>query len=283
MPKGGRMSGILFLKTADLNGVTGFYLNSVGCQLWLEQPDCRIFRHGNFLFGFCRGDSAETNGVLTFFYPSKGQVDNMYSGLQDIAREAPRMNEKYNIYHFYAKDPEGRDVEFQYFNHTLKGYLAGDDLLLTRRSMRKFLDQDVSDQMIRLVVDMTRFAPTSRNTQGFYFKIIRDPEMLQKLSELRGSSSAPIANASVAIAICSDSEITKRHIQDACIGAYHFMLSAWFHGLGTVWIAAMDREDVKQMLKIPQDHYIATITPLGYPEVTFKQPPERKGVDWYIR
>ena len=277
------MSGILFLKTADLNKVTGFYLNQVGCTLWLDQPDCRIFRHGNFLFGFCKGEKADTNGILTFFYPTKEQVDSMYSALQDVAREKPKMNDKYKIYHFYAADPEGRDVEFQYFDHYLKGHLAGDDLLLTRRSMRKFLDQDVSDEVIRSIVDMTRFAPTSRNTQGFYFKIIRDTKIQKKLSGLRGKSSSPIANAPLAVAICSDPEITKRHIQDGCIGAYHFILSAWFHGLGTVWIAAMDRDDAKEMLGIPRDHYIATITPLGYPKESFKQPPERKGVDWYIR
>ena len=193
------MSGILFLKTADLNKVTGFYLNQVGCTLWLDQPDCRIFRHGNFLFGFCKGEKADTNGILTFFYPTKEQVDSMYSALQDVAREKPKMNDKYKIYHFYAADPEGRDVEFQYFDHYLKGHLAGDDLLLTRRSMRKFLDQDVSDEVIRSIVDMTRFAPTSRNTQGFYFKIIRDTKIQKKLSGLRGKSSSPIANAPLAV------------------------------------------------------------------------------------
>jgi len=27
----------------------------------------------------------------------------------------------------------------------------------------------------------------------------------------------------------------------------------------------MDRDDVKEALGIPQEHYVATVTPLGYP------------------
>jgi nitroreductase len=69
----------------------------------------------------------------------------------------------------------------------------------------------------------------------------------------------------LAIAVITDPGKSKRHIQDGCIAAYHLILAAKAHGLGTCWIAAMDREDVKEELNIPADHYVATITPLGYP------------------
>ena len=86
----------------------------------------------------------------------------------------------------------------------------------------------------------------------------------------------------MAVAICSDPALSKRHIQDGCIGAYHFLLAAWAQGLGTCWIAAMDREDVKERLGIPQEHYVATVTPLGYPEKV-PSPPGRKTYDDYIK
>jgi len=54
------------------------------------------------------------------------------------------------------------------------------------------------------------------------------------------------------------------------------MLAAWSYGLGTCWIAAMDRDDVKEVLGIPKEHYIATITPLGYPEFVPRPPPRRE-------
>ena len=86
----------------------------------------------------------------------------------------------------------------------------------------------------------------------------------------------------MAVAICSDPDKSRRHIQDGVIAAYHFMLAAWFYGLGTCWIAAMDRDDVKDKLGIPKHHYVATITPLGYPEF-IPEPPPRKPAKEFVK
>lgn len=114
--------GIVFYATEQLDSVADFYLNKVGCELWLDQGACKILKHGNMLFGFCKSDHVDKESVITFFYPQKEKVDEMYQKLEGIAEEKPKMNPKFNIYHFYAKDPEGRSIEFQYFDHELKDY-----------------------------------------------------------------------------------------------------------------------------------------------------------------
>lgn len=43
----------------------------------------------------------------------------MHGKLEDIADGKPRHNERYQIYQFFAKDPEGRNLEFQAFLHPL--------------------------------------------------------------------------------------------------------------------------------------------------------------------
>jgi len=43
----------------------------------------------------------------------------MYSKFIDTAEGAPQISERYNIYHFYARDPDGRRLEFQRFLHDL--------------------------------------------------------------------------------------------------------------------------------------------------------------------
>lgn len=112
-----QMAGIVFFKTTMLDELTRFYVDEVGCRLWMDQTDCRIFRHGSFLFGFCRREKAETEGVLTFFYPERETVDRMYDRFRDRALGKPRMNPNYPIYNFFATDPEGRTIEFQYFTN----------------------------------------------------------------------------------------------------------------------------------------------------------------------
>jgi hypothetical protein len=92
-----------------------FYLDQVGCELWLDQADCKIFRYGNLLFGFCQREQAPKGGLITFFFPSREQVDKHYEKFKAIAVAKPKSNPKYKIYHFFAHDPEGRMIEFQYF------------------------------------------------------------------------------------------------------------------------------------------------------------------------
>ncbi|MCP4579994.1 MAG: nitroreductase [candidate division Zixibacteria bacterium] len=277
------MNGIVFFKTGKLDEIKLFYTGRVGCEIWMDQNDCVIFKHGNMLLGFCQRDEVDTGGCITFFYEKREEVDKAYINFKDVAIDAPKLNEKYNIYNFFARDPEGRTIEFQLFENDVNCYRQGDDLLLSRRSVRKFKDKPVPDELLNKVLDLSRWAPTSMNTQGYYFKIIRDKETLEKLASTRGKSSEPIIRAPIAIAICVDPQITKRHIQDGCIAAYHFLLAAWYYGLGTCWIAAMDRDDIKEWLNIPHDHYVATVTPLGYPVHMNFNPPERKELDWFLR
>ncbi len=277
------MSGIVFFKTKMLEQLKEFYTYQIGCEIWLEQADCALFRHGNFIFGLCQRDEHDAGGMLTFFYETREEVDSMYEKFKDIAVSEPAHNEKYEIYQFFARDPEGRMLEFQYFDHPVDSHLMADELLLTRRSIRKFKEIEVSQKILDKVFELCRFAPTSMNTQSYYFKIVKDKKVIEKLAGVRGKSSSPIGNAPLAVAICSDSELSRRHIQDGCIAAYHFLLASWTYGLGTCWIAAMDREEVKEILNIPEDHYVATVTPLGFPQKPGKEVPERKDVSWFLR
>ncbi|MBN2229486.1 MAG: VOC family protein [Candidatus Thorarchaeota archaeon] len=109
------MAGIVFFRTTRLQEITDFYINELGMHIWLEQEDCTILSHGNLLLGFCNRDTAELEGMITLFYPTKEDVDVMYDMLKHIATTTPIENERYDIYQFFAKDPEGRALEFQTF------------------------------------------------------------------------------------------------------------------------------------------------------------------------
>jgi len=67
------------------------------------------------LFGFCQRDQADNLGMISFNLASKEEVDTAYKQFKSEAIDLPKDNPKYRLYHFYAKDPEGRNIEFQYF------------------------------------------------------------------------------------------------------------------------------------------------------------------------
>jgi hypothetical protein len=113
------MSGIIFLGTQELSVIKEFYLNKMEMEIWLEQGDCFIARHGNLLLGFCQREEPDLNGIITLFFNSEDEVDKFYEQFSKDSEGPPKVNEKYRIYHFFAKDPEGRRLEFQRFLHPI--------------------------------------------------------------------------------------------------------------------------------------------------------------------
>jgi hypothetical protein len=109
------MSGIVFFNTNTLESIRRFYVDLLGCTVWVDQGDCIILKHGNLLLGFCTRTKRDLDGLITFFYESKMDVDIMYEMLVETADSPPQMNERYGIYHFFCRDPENRRLEFQHF------------------------------------------------------------------------------------------------------------------------------------------------------------------------
>ncbi|PSQ08472.1 glyoxalase [Halobacteriales archaeon QS_6_71_20] len=116
-----RPDGLVFVRTANRERVVDWYREAVGCDVWLEQPGCTILARGDFRFGLCDADEGdtETDGILTFVRPDRAGVDRLHDRVGDAAREAPHVNERYDIYQFFADDPDGRTVEVQTFLHEL--------------------------------------------------------------------------------------------------------------------------------------------------------------------
>ncbi|QZX98573.1 VOC family protein [Halobaculum rubrum] len=116
-----RPAGLVFFRTANRDRVVDWYREVVDCTVWLEQPGCTILERDDFRFGFCDADggATETEGILTFVFPDRAGVDRMHERVGDAAREGPHVNEQYDIYQFFADDPDGRTAEFQTFLHDL--------------------------------------------------------------------------------------------------------------------------------------------------------------------
>ena len=114
------MSGLIFIGCKDLERTRDFYTNTIGMKVWLEQPQISILRHGNLLVGFQEAGEPQASCLITFFYDTNKEVDAMYERLKDKALAPPKVNEKFKIYNFFARDPEGRDIEFQCFQHPVE-------------------------------------------------------------------------------------------------------------------------------------------------------------------
>ncbi len=114
---------ITFLYTGDLEGTAVFYETILQLPLVLDQGTCRIYATGGDAYlGFCQALSREAGHQLSadglILTLVTREVDAWYDYLQANQvpiEKPPTMNDKFNIYQLFARDPNGYLIEIQTF------------------------------------------------------------------------------------------------------------------------------------------------------------------------
>jgi nitroreductase/catechol 2,3-dioxygenase-like lactoylglutathione lyase family enzyme len=260
------MSGILFLNTQDLDRIRKFYQAKIGMTLWLDQGDCVILKHGNLMIGFCKGEEKHFGGLITFFYETKQEVDEIFQVFNLNAEGSPQLNEKFKIYHFYALDPEGRRLEFQYFLHPSEPFLTGEELLLCEQRVQRFKQQAVPKDVLRRIFSLCRYPSSTHESPIYTFSIVQDQGKKNQLMDFFGTMSESIRTVPSIVVLSSEKIANASMLEQVLIGTYHFSLAARLHGLGTDIVKAMDQEGVKRLLNLPQEDHVILAFILGYPD-----------------
>lgn len=110
---------ILFFGVEDLEAAADFYGGTLGLELDRDQGLCRIYAvPGGGMIGFCSHQPVSHKGKSPIITLLTDDVDGWYRRLQEKGlkiEHEPRVNPKFNIYHFFLEDPHGYTVEIQKF------------------------------------------------------------------------------------------------------------------------------------------------------------------------
>jgi nitroreductase len=140
------------------------------------------------------------------------------------------------------------------------------DLILSRRSIRRYESKDLSDEVLQQILEAGRQAPSAANRQPVRFVVVKDHSLLKSLCDTlitRFVKSAPVA-----IVGCADikSLLTgKWAVVDTAIAMQTMVIAAWSLGIGSCWIGACDEGKVKELLKIPDKWKVVGLVTFGYP------------------
>jgi nitroreductase len=162
-----------------------------------------------------------------------------------------------------------------------------------RRSIRKYTDRPVEDEMLVKVLEAGILAPSGSNTQPWHYIVVKSEEMRRKLAEVSHNQkwmiSAPINIVCVAdlrsrikgdidlfIDENSSQEELKMIIRDTSISIEHIVLEASELGLGTCWVAWFTQEEIRPILKIPSDKYVVAVLTIGYADEVPEARPRKK-------
>jgi nitroreductase len=186
-------------------------------------------------------------------------------------------------------------------------------ILLSRRSIRSYLDKPVSAGQLRAILEVARCAPTAKNSQGLSFRLITERATLSAITpaviswlEAAAAADAPgaasfqgtaltwrktgrdviLRNAPSLIVAYADKSHSQPQNNCAFVWAYAELFAPAL-GLGTCiagYVAACAQAlwpPLLELLAPPRDTLVAGALLAGYPRYSYKRLPERRPLRIY--
>ena len=91
---------------------------------------------------------------------------------------------------------------------------------LARRSIRSYTSKEIEEDKLNKILKAALVSPTGKNLKPFELVVIKDKEMLVKLSESKDSGSNMLKEANMAIVVLGNPEISDLWSDDSSIVSF---------------------------------------------------------------
>ena len=108
--------------------------------------------------------------------------------------------------------------------------------IFNRRSIRKYINKDISEDIINKIIKAGMAAPSAGNEQPWHFILINDKNILNEIPKFHPYSQM-LKEVSCAIVVCGDLSLEKYEgfwVQDCSAATQNMLLMAQELGLGSV-------------------------------------------------
>ena len=156
------------------------------------------------------------------------------------------------------------------------------EAIKTRRSIRKFKEEKISDELLEKIIAATIYSPSWKNTQIVRYVAIEDEIIKKKIAmeyvpdyNQKAILSAPML---LAITIVKSRSGYERdgsfstikgngwEMFDCGIASQTLCLASHGYGLGTVIIGLFDNNAITEILNVPKEQELVTLIAIGYPD-----------------
>jgi len=145
------------------------------------------------------------------------------------------------------------------------------EALLTRRSVRRYQDRPVPDDVVREILVAAMHAPSADDEQPWQFVVIDERRLLDAIPGFHPWAQMA-RRAPLAILVCGDSRLVLNQgfwAQDCAAATQNLLLAAWDHGVGSVWCGVNSDASLEQafrrLLRLPEPVVPFALVVLGYP------------------
>ena len=151
------------------------------------------------------------------------------------------------------------------------------EMILNRRSIRKFKNEAVSEEVINNILESGRLAPTATNQQPWYFVVARNQQEKEAFS-FKGFNKFVTDADFIILGVYKKSEIVieKLSLMDVTIALQNMVITAKAQGVGSCWMGAFDEKKLRDTLNLPDECMTVGAVAFGIPDEQPKQPPKKQ-------
>ncbi len=151
------------------------------------------------------------------------------------------------------------------------------ELIKSRRSIRQFQSKAIDKNILLDCIAAARVAPSAANRQPLRYILVTEREQVSMIFPLLRwagyiqphGDPKPGQHPTAYLIVLIDEEIGETwKYHDVGAAVENFMLAAWSYGIGSCWLASVDRETLRSFYQIPEKYTIDTMVALGYPAET---------------
>ena len=146
------------------------------------------------------------------------------------------------------------------------------DLAQLRRSHRKFTEQEIDADDVKLILRAALMAPTSKGQRAWQFVVVDDPLDIEKLSDAKDLGSQFMKGAPLAVVVLGDPMQNDCWVEDGSIAAISMQYQAEELGLGSCWVQMRGRglsdgtsadTVIRGILDIPENMSVLCVIAFG--------------------
>ena len=146
-----------------------------------------------------------------------------------------------------------------------------DELVKSRRSVRKFSTKTPDWRDIIEAIDTMRYAPMAGNIFSLKFILVDDEKKIDQLA--KAAEQDHVAQAQYVLVVCSEKKLTlnaykefgeKYCKQQAGAAIQNFLLKITDINLSTCWVGLFVEDEVKRVLDIPPEIEVEALLPIGF-------------------
>ena len=139
------------------------------------------------------------------------------------------------------------------------------EAIRTKRAIRKFKEEPLPEDVVKLILNAGRRSQSSKNQQGWQFIAIQDKAILKSLSTC-GQWAGHLGGAALGVAILTPEPTEKfQTMFDAGQASAYMQLAAWELGIGSVPASIYEAEKAREILGFPSEWHLRIALSFGYP------------------